>query len=383
MPLALFTSDQWNGLQVAGAQASSKLPLDFRVGSNNLAVVEGSTASLLYLQANIVQLLAVSRASTCFGTDLDSFFADFDFPRLQPTYATGSVTLARDQAGAVVTIPADGSATVLYNNGTPTYTIVADTAQPTYDVVSNSYIAPVGATTITVTAVATTAGTVANIPANGQFLLGANTGGFDTAYVATGFSNAVDIEQDDAYRARFVLYLQSLSRATIAAISSAILNTQQSLAYTIANNQAPDGSFEPGNFVVTIDDGSGNPPASLIAAVDAAVTAFQGNTISHNTRGPSVVYVVAAATLTFATGTDPTQILPTIEAGALAYINGLGLGNSLSLTKFSSMLYGLSPSITNVTADTLNGVAADLNASKSQVIKIVPAALTLTPVVAP
>ena len=375
--LALFTFDQYNELQVAGAQASSSVPLDFSIGSDTLALIEGATSALLYLQADLVYLLSITRAATSQGADLDTFFADFGFPRLQATYAGGSVTLHRNQAISQITVPADGSAYVLLSDGTQSYQILADAAQPTYDPVGNQYILGVGVTDAAVTALATLPGSGGNVPVLTGLLLGTNTSGLDTATVATGFANGQPAELDPAFRLRFVLFLQSLSRGTIAAIGSAILSVQQGLSYTIANNQDTLGNFDPGNFVVTIDDGSGAPPASLITAVDAAVTAYQGNTISHSVQGPNIVYVSVGLTVTLIFGSDPTQIVPAVMLTIAAYINSLPLGQPLSITRLSAVVYGVSGSINNVSAVTINGAAADIPALPAQIVKLSTGGLTV------
>ena len=368
--LAVFTADEFTSIQVVGAQASALLPLDYRVGSDLLALAEGATAGFLYQQANILTLLSLTRAATSVGDDLDTFFADFNFPRLPATYATGAATLHRDSATTAVSVAADGTATFVVDGQTQQYIVVADGSNPNYDPNTGRYAAGVGVTDLAVTVKSDTPGSAGNVPIATELLLSGTTSGFDTATATSGFANGQGGETDTAYRARFVLYLRSLARGTKDAIGAAILSVQANLTYTIANNQDPAGNFEPGNFVVTVDDGSGSPPASLIAAVDAAVTAYQANTVSHNVRAPTVIYADISLGLVFAPGTIVSDELPRIASVVSDYVNTLPLGQSLSITRLSNVIYLASASVTNVINVMLNTRNGDLIAGPAQTIKL-------------
>ena len=90
----------------AGVQARSTDLIDFSTGSILRAVDEADSGNALWLEALIIQVLAVTRAITSAGVDLDSFVAQFmpivagtitkilpyGTPRLQATFATGQVT---------------------------------------------------------------------------------------------------------------------------------------------------------------------------------------------------------------------------------------------------------------------------------------------------
>ena len=72
-----------------------------------------------------------------------------------------------------------------------------------------------------------------------------------------------------------VLMPRATIRATPVAVGYAISSLQQGLRYTIAENVDTSGAARMGNFVVTVDDGSGNPPSSLLGTVAAAVDAVR------------------------------------------------------------------------------------------------------------
>jgi len=47
------------------------------------------------------------------------------------------------------------------------------------------------------------------------------------------------------------------------------------MQYTIQENVVPGGGTQMGSFVVTVDDGSGDPPPSLLTTVATAVEAVR------------------------------------------------------------------------------------------------------------
>ena len=100
--------------------------------------------------------------------------------------------------------------------------------------------------------------------------------------------NGLNAEFDDAFRARFRDFIQSRSRATPLAVGNAIGTVQQGLQYAIAENVDAAGSARTGNFVVTVDDGSGAPSSSLLQLVTTAVEAVRplGSTFT-SVRHPS------------------------------------------------------------------------------------------------
>lgn len=375
--LAIYTADQWTRVQIIAAQSNAAVPLDFSVGSNPLALAEANTSVALYQQASILQVLAASRAATATGSDLDSWMADYAFYRLPATFNTGVAQLTRDTTTALATVAAGTGATVLSSDGLYAYQIVADTNQTAYNASTGLYTAPIGQASILVTVKAQLVGSAPNIAIGAQLLIGDGVSGFDTAQTISGFANGMDAETDPALRARFILYIQSLSRSTLLAIASAVANTQTGIKYTILNNTDSLGNYNAGNVQIFVDDGSGNPPDSLIAAVDANVAAVIGATISRNVTRPQILYAVVSFSVLLSSGVDPTQLINGISTTVSAYINGLNIGQSLSLTRLSNVVYDYSPYVANVEFVTINGQQADLIATASQVIKLNPNGLVV------
>ncbi|MFT2588653.1 baseplate J/gp47 family protein, partial [Escherichia coli] len=65
--------------------------------------------------------------------------------------------------------------------------------------------------------------------------------GIDTVTNAAGLTNGEDAELDADFRARFIHYINSLSKATKAAVLYAILSLQQNVSAVIVENQAYNG----------------------------------------------------------------------------------------------------------------------------------------------
>src|SRR5438270_7771524 len=89
------SATDWVNLQLAAVQATLSQTIYTSVGSITLALAESCTSVALWLQSEIVQVLALTRATTSAGADLDTFVSPFGFTRAPATLATGSVTLSR------------------------------------------------------------------------------------------------------------------------------------------------------------------------------------------------------------------------------------------------------------------------------------------------
>jgi phage-related baseplate assembly protein len=174
------------------------------------------------------------------------------------------------------------------------------------------------------------------------------------------FAGGVDAESDAAFRTRFGSYLGSLSKATDAAIGSAILGIQQGLSYVINENINQAGAAQMGNFVVTVDDGSGAPPAALISNVQQIVEALRPVGSSFAVQGPVVLLAEVSMTLSTQAGVSH-QIVVAAVAGAIeSYIDGLSVGATLNYTRLAQLAYDASSAVTNVSAVVLNGGTSDL-----------------------
>jgi uncharacterized phage protein gp47/JayE len=341
--------------------------LNFNIGTVFRALGEAVSGIALWLQGMILQMLALTRASTSTGSDLDSWFADFGFARLAASYATGTVTFSRFTPTSQAVVPV--GTVVQTTDGTQQFTVNTDTTNPAYSAALGGYVLAAGAASISVTVTAVTAGTGGNVLAGTISQLSQSVPGVDTVTNAAAFTNAVDAETDANALARFQTWLQSLSKATRVAIGNAINSLQQGLTYTITENYNYAGTYQPGHFSVVVDDGSGAPSDALISTVYNAIDAVRGFTITFDVNKPVVVHATVAMTITSASGYTHSTIAALVQTALQTYINSLPLGTPLAYSRLAQVAYDASSAVTNVTGVTLNGGASDLAATSQQVIK--------------
>jgi hypothetical protein len=74
-------------------------------------------------------------------------------------------------------------------------------------------------------------------------------------------------------------------------------------------------------------------------------------------------------TIATAPGYDHADLKGKVSDAVINHINALGLGKGLPYTSLSSVAYGVSPAITNVTDITLNGSTQDMVVDGKQTIK--------------
>lgn len=342
----------------ASVQGAASALLDLTVGSVLRAILEANASVALWLQWLIVQVLATTRLATSTGADCDSFGADFGFTRLPAVAATGQVTFARFTPSVAAFIPVGTNVSVASNGAS--FVVIADTTNAAYASAAGGYNLAAGVSSVNVTVVANVAGSAANVQSGAISVITTALPGIDTVTNATAFTGGIDPESDAAFRARFGNYLGSLSKATDIAIGAAISAIQQGLSYTISENINQAGTAQPGHFVVTVDDGSGNPPSSLLSAVQQAVDAVRPVGSSFAVQGPIVTLANISLTLTTASGTPHNAAVAAVASAIETYIASLGIGMSLNYTRLAQEAYAASANVTNVSNILLQGTNADL-----------------------
>lgn len=372
-----MASITWQGLTsfvqngIAAVQASASSIIDASKGSVTLAWQQAASGVALWLQAQIIQVLALTRAATSNGTDLDSFYADFDFPRLPAKFATTTETFSRFTntqqavipAGSVVNgIPAGGYL-IQTGPGGVQFMVMADSSNAAYNSSLGAYIIPPGTTSITVPIMAAVAGISGNVLANTiqSFVQGIPY--VDTCSNPTQVSNGIDAEPDPAYRARFPQYLAGLATADEDAIVSAIEGVEQGIQfYLVANFDYPVATPDNGSFFAIIDDGSGDPPDSLLASVDAAISAVTGFTIRYQgSFRPSLVAPPVALSIRVAAGFVSSVVELAVKTAIVNAVNAVPLN---ALTLFADLISEAAAGVSGCSAVQLssvmiNGVNAD------------------------
>jgi uncharacterized phage protein gp47/JayE len=353
--------------QVTAIQGYASVLVDLTIGSILRAIVEANAAVAIWLQSLIVQVLAITRAATSSGADLDSWVADFGVARLPATFATGQVTFSRFTSTQQAVVPV--GSTVQTGDGSQQYAVVADATNPAYNGTLGGYVMGAGTASVTVPVVALVAGAAGNAIAGAVSVIAGAIAGVDTVTNAAGFVNGADAESDAALRTRFIAYVRSLSKATKDAVGYAITSLQQGVTYSLVENETYGGSVQMGYFYVVVDDGTGAPTGTFLSTVANAIDAVRPLCSSFGVFAPVVVNAAVAMTVTVAPGYDVAATKTLVSDALKAYINSLSLGQPLRYSRLSQIAYDASPGVTNVTGVTLNGGTADLTATAKQVIK--------------
>jgi uncharacterized phage protein gp47/JayE len=351
---------------VTAIQSATTSFQDLTIGSILRAVVEASAGVALWLQGLIIQLLSVTRASTSVDSDLDTWCADYGFTRLAASQATGIITFSRftPTNGSLIPI----GARVQSSDGLQNYTVVVDTANPAYSASQGGYIVGSGVFNVDAPVQAVNSGTQANAVIGGVNTLIDVISGIDTVTNAAAIDNGSDAETDDAMRARFVLYVASLSKATKLAVEFAIVSIQDNLSYSITENYLYNDTANMGHFYVVVDDGTGYPTTELLDTVYGAIDAIRPVTVTFSVHAPVVVTVAVNATITTATGYDHGALVALAINTVTDYLNGLGIDADLSYTRLHQVIYDSSDGITNVTGLLLNGATSDIAITNKQTI---------------
>jgi uncharacterized phage protein gp47/JayE len=357
-------------------QGKSSALVNFVVGSILRAIGEGTAWVAMWLQSLILQAIALTRAATSSGSDLDTWFAQFGFTRLAPTAASGSVTFSRFTATQQAVIPV--GSIVQTGDGTQQYQVVADTTNAAYSATLGGFVIAAGQASVTCAVVSITPGSNSlslpdssgNVSANTITALYQSIPFVDTVTNALPFTNGVDAETDAAARTRFVGYLASLARATKAAIGAAITALGANYTYTIIENQTLGGVTQMGYFAVVVDDGTGAPSSSVLSTVYNAVDAVRPFTSTFGVFAPTVVNAAVVMTLqTTSTGVNHSTTCALVQSAISTYINTLPLGAKLPYFKLGQIAIDASSDVLSVLTLTINGATVDLAATSQQVIK--------------
>ena len=349
----------------ASIQGGAGILLDLTTGSVLRAILEANASAALWLQWIAVQILATTRAATSIGPDLDSWVADFGLARLPGQAATTTLTFSRFTPGFAATIPVGSQ--VKTGDTTVTFSILGDPTNPSFSVTSNAYGVSAAASSVTVPAQAIVPGALGNVAVGAISLMATAMPGIDTVTNLNAASGGMDAEPDTALRARFANFIDSRSRATPAAIAFTIQSLQQGLNYALVENADPAGVVRPGFFTVTVDDGSGYPPTSTIAAVSGALEAVRPVGSMFAVQPPTVVTANISMTISTPVANHPAAQAAVLSA-VQAYVSSLTIGAELPLSRLAAIGYGADPSITNVSEVSING-AADLSPSLCGIIK--------------
>jgi uncharacterized phage protein gp47/JayE len=352
--------------QAAAIQARSSQLINLTVGSVLRAIVEANAGVVLWLQGLVVYLLTLTRFSTSQGADADSWGADFGFARLPAVPATGQVTFTRFTTTDQSVVP---FGTVLQTaDGTQTFTVNTDSTNSAYNAGLGGYVIAANVATLTVSVTASSAGSSGNVLANTITSMGQGVPGVDTVTNGAAFTNGIDAESDPAYKARFVLWIASLSKGTAAAVASAVAGVQQGLQSTVTEDYDYNGTYDPGFFYTIVDDGTGYPSSGLISSVSAAIEATRALGIRFSVFAPVVETANVTLEITSASGYTHSTVVANVQTAITSFLNTIPLGAGLAYSQLYAIAYGVA-GVTNVSGLLLNSGTSDIAPNAKDVIK--------------
>ena len=351
----------------AAVQGAAAQLIDLTVGSTLRAILEANAALGLWMQWLIAEVLATTRAATSNGSDLDSFVADFSLTRLPASPAAGVATFSRFTPTLTALIPL--GATLRSSDGSKSFTVTQDSTNAAWTAAQNGYVLGAGISSVSVPIQAVVAGSAGNVQAGAITLLATAIPGVDTVTNAAPLAGGLDAESDPALRTRFSSYLASRSRGTPLAIGNAILSVRQGLDYTLQENTTPTGSAQMGSFVVTVDDGSGAPASSLLAAVASAVEATRPVGTIYTVQGPSVATANVSLTIITPSSVNHATITANVVAALTNALTAMTIGVPLPWSRLTQLAYAADPNVLNVTNVLLNSGTSDLTPSASALIR--------------
>lgn len=353
------------GQMAAALQGGAAQLLDLTVGSVLRALIEAAASVALWLQWMILQVLSATRAATSAGPDLDSWMADFSLTRLAGTPAKGVATFGRYSLGFVATIPV--ASTIATFDGSQQFLVVAQPSNPAWNGI-NGYTIGANVSSIDLPVQAASIGVSGNILAGAVGIMTSPIPGVDTVSNAQNFDGGTDGESDAAFRQRFVLYINSRSLATTQAISFAIASIQSGLRYSVLENQTVDGTLLTGYFCAIVDDGTGSPPASLLAAAQQAIDQARPIGSIYGVFPPLAVPVAVSMTLETSGGSTHAAIAQNVQAAISTWIRQLPIGGTLALSKLDALAHDTDPGVISVVGAAINGAAQDVTAPSSGVL---------------
>jgi uncharacterized phage protein gp47/JayE len=362
MTISILATQQIVSAYAAAVQAKAKSAISFVSGSLELARANAVAALMMWLQALAMQILALTRASTSIGADLDTWMADFGIVvREAAVAATGTVTFARFTATLQATIPV--GTTIQTADGMQKFTVIADAAQPSWNVSLNAYVLGAGVSSIAATVQAVTTGTAGNINAATLTQITSAIAGVDTVTNAAPFATGVNAESDAALLARFQLMLQGLRSGIKASVAAAIEALQQGIQFSIVEDQTFAGAVQEGFFYVVIAPYTAPLATMVYSAVDAVrpmginIAVYPANTLAAN----------VAATVTAQAGYTHANVAAAVTTAIQNFIAAVPLGSGLLWSQLYSVAWGV-PGVASVTGLTLNAGTADIAGTANQAI---------------
>jgi uncharacterized phage protein gp47/JayE len=362
MQLQLLNNASLLNVMMSATQTACSQLVNTATGSVLRAIMQANAAVALWIQWLSAQILLTTRAATSNGADLDSWVADYGLARLPAVAASGTVTLLRNSTINIVLVAPGGA--VRTGDGTVSFAIGIDAGNAAWNIAANAYAFSIGQGSITVPIVALTSGAAGNVQPGTISLIASSMPGVDSVTNASATTGGLDAESDAALRVRASRYFASLSKATTVAITGAVTAIQQGLTVLVLENTPASGQL-----IVVVDDGTGNPPASLLQAAYGAVDAVRPVGTVFTVQPPAVESVAITAVLTTASGANHAAIVGQVSTAITAMVDSLPIGATLPITRVAAVAYNISANVLNV-AVSLNNAGNDIVPGSNMVVRV-------------
>lgn len=374
MPVTWLSNQGFLARQITAVQAWANAAVDSSVGSITLAWAQACSAVALWLQAEVVQTLALTRASTSFGADLDSWMAQWNFARQGGAAAAGNVIVGRFTAASRLTIPV--TARFSTGPGGQTFTVQPDPLNTAYSAIGNGYTLMAGVGSMVLPVLADVAGSGGNVAANTITSFLTPVLGIDTVSNPTALAGGIDAMLDTVYLAQFPFYIASLARGTEAAIAYAASSVQIGLMINIQENVDGSGAVRPGYFVVVVDDGTGSPPAPLLYAVAAAVDGYRAIGTFPIIRAPATTFVAIVAILQYDSDLNRPGAIAAATAAITTLLATLPIRATLQYLRLAQVVLDSSSHIRSISSLLVANQSLDVVPSQFGAIRLASLSVT-------
>ena len=203
-------------------------------------------------------------------------------------------------------------------------------------------------------------------------IVSAIAGGPDLVTNEQPITSGLDAESDQAFRERFVLYINSLSKGTTKAIETAVRNLQNGLDLKVLSNKDINNNDLPGTVTIILDDGSGTPSAELLANALSAAEQVRAAAIQVFIVAPNKVDIAVALSIRTTPTANTAEVQSAVSAAIVDYVNTLKIGDTLYLSSLMDVALAVSD-VVSVQPNSLkiNTLEADKEVDETEVIKTV------------
>ena len=301
------------------AKATQDKITDFRVGSVARTLFESPAAEIDELYQNM--FIGLKEAIPT------AIYTSFVFDRLAAVPASGIVRVTITSSGAALVIAAGTEFSIA--TSAQKYVSQSDATIPSGDTFADVFVS------------STNAGTSGNLLAGTEFTLSPSPAGFLSAANSASFLSGADLESDEQRKARFVEYIQTLNRGTVAALqfgakqarllgAEGVITEQVRSSVVIepwlTNASAPVALVE-----LYIHNGVNGASGQLIAEtakiidgyVDtngARIPGWKAAGVKVNVYAAALVTINLTAAATIAAGYDASATIASVSAAIANYI---------------------------------------------------------------